>query len=145
MLCSFLIAFGDACFNTQVLSILGSIYASDSAPAFALFKFVQVRSFSLYQVSCTRISFNCFFLVDRLCHRFLLFAIRWHPRSTHHHRHYHPGRNYLLLVSRVAQCLQTTPHCREGSSRFRPIGLILLKEVRASANSMSLPFRYWNK
>lgn len=41
MLSSFLVAFGDACYNTQVISLLGSIYASDSAPAFALFKFVQ--------------------------------------------------------------------------------------------------------
>ncbi|XP_046439312.1 UNC93-like protein MFSD11 [Daphnia pulex] len=38
---SFLVAFGDACFNTQVYSILGGIYPNDSAPAFALFKFVS--------------------------------------------------------------------------------------------------------
>ncbi|NXC06809.1 MFS11 protein, partial [Orthonyx spaldingii] len=41
MLCSFLLGLGDSCFNTQLLSILGFLYAEDSAPAFAIFKFVQ--------------------------------------------------------------------------------------------------------
>lgn len=39
--CSFLLGFGDACFNTQMYSILGNVYAKDSASAFALFKFTQ--------------------------------------------------------------------------------------------------------
>ncbi|NXL91148.1 MFS11 protein, partial [Alectura lathami] len=39
--CSFLLGLGDSCFNTQLLSILGFMYAEDSAPAFAIFKFVQ--------------------------------------------------------------------------------------------------------
>ncbi|XP_038598045.1 UNC93-like protein MFSD11 [Tachyglossus aculeatus] len=39
--CSFLLGLGDSCFNTQLLSILGFLYAEDSAPAFAIFKFVQ--------------------------------------------------------------------------------------------------------
>lgn len=33
--------FGDACYNTQIYSILGSLFADDSAPVFALFKFTQ--------------------------------------------------------------------------------------------------------
>ncbi|KAB7502898.1 UNC93-like protein MFSD11 [Armadillidium nasatum] len=41
MLCSFLLGFGDACYNTQIYSILGSVYADKSGPAFALFKFTQ--------------------------------------------------------------------------------------------------------
>ncbi|XP_060242309.1 UNC93-like protein MFSD11 isoform X2 [Meriones unguiculatus] len=41
ILCSFLLGLGDSCFNTQLLSILGFLYAEDSAPAFAVFKFVQ--------------------------------------------------------------------------------------------------------
>ncbi|XP_054077660.1 UNC93-like protein MFSD11 isoform X3 [Rissa tridactyla] len=41
--CSFLLGLGDSCFNTQLLSILGFLYSEDSAPAFAIFKFVQVR------------------------------------------------------------------------------------------------------
>ncbi|KAM4664622.1 UNC93-like protein MFSD11 [Discoglossus pictus] len=41
LFCSFLLGLGDSCFNTQLLSILGSLYAEDSAPAFAIFKFVQ--------------------------------------------------------------------------------------------------------
>uniref|UniRef100_A0A8C0X2G4 UNC93-like protein MFSD11 n=1 Tax=Castor canadensis TaxID=51338 RepID=A0A8C0X2G4_CASCN len=41
ILCSFLLGLGDSCFNTQLLSILGFLYSDDSAPAFAIFKFVQ--------------------------------------------------------------------------------------------------------
>ncbi|CAG0886646.1 unnamed protein product [Darwinula stevensoni] len=41
MLCSFLLGFGDACFNTQVIALLGILYSENSAPAFAIFKFFQ--------------------------------------------------------------------------------------------------------
>lgn len=41
--CSFMLGLGDACYNTQVYSILGDVYAENSAPAFAIFKFIQVR------------------------------------------------------------------------------------------------------
>uniref|UniRef100_A0A2K6JP21 UNC93-like protein MFSD11 n=1 Tax=Rhinopithecus bieti TaxID=61621 RepID=A0A2K6JP21_RHIBE len=41
ILCSFLLGLGDSCFNTQLLSVLGFLYSEDSAPAFAIFKFVQ--------------------------------------------------------------------------------------------------------
>nr|XP_040046299.1 LOW QUALITY PROTEIN: UNC93-like protein MFSD11 [Gasterosteus aculeatus aculeatus] len=41
LLCSFLLGLGDSCFNTQLYSILGSVYAEHSAPAFAIFKFIQ--------------------------------------------------------------------------------------------------------
>jgi len=41
---SFLFGFGDACFNTQIYSIIGAIYKDDSAPGFALFKFIQSAS-----------------------------------------------------------------------------------------------------
>lgn len=41
MLCGFLLGLGDSSFNTQIYSILGYLYGDDSAPAFALFKFVQ--------------------------------------------------------------------------------------------------------
>ncbi|KAK3851429.1 hypothetical protein Pcinc_041918 [Petrolisthes cinctipes] len=44
MLCSFLLGFGDACFNTQIYSILGGVYQDNSGPAFALFKFTQSLS-----------------------------------------------------------------------------------------------------
>jgi len=40
-MCAVLLGFGDACFNTQLYSILGVVYSEDSAPAFALFKFIQ--------------------------------------------------------------------------------------------------------
>lgn len=42
LLCSFLLGFGDACFNTQIYSVLGGSFAKNSAAAFALFKFTQV-------------------------------------------------------------------------------------------------------
>lgn len=41
ILCSFLLGFGDSCYNTQVMSILGDLYSENSAPAFAIFKFTQ--------------------------------------------------------------------------------------------------------
>uniref|UniRef100_A0A8D0CD75 UNC93-like protein MFSD11 n=1 Tax=Scleropages formosus TaxID=113540 RepID=A0A8D0CD75_SCLFO len=41
LLCSFLLGLGDSCFNTQLLSIVGYMFREDSAPAFAVFKFVQ--------------------------------------------------------------------------------------------------------
>ncbi|KAK8743641.1 hypothetical protein OTU49_001181 [Cherax quadricarinatus] len=44
MMCSFLLGFGDACFNTQIYSILGTVYEDNSGPAFALFKFTQSLS-----------------------------------------------------------------------------------------------------
>lgn len=43
LFCSFLLGLGDSCFNTQLLSIVGFIFRDDSAPAFAVFKFVQVK------------------------------------------------------------------------------------------------------
>lgn len=41
MACSFLLGFGDACYNTQFYSIIGSLYSNNSACAFGIFKFVQ--------------------------------------------------------------------------------------------------------
>lgn len=41
MLCSLLLGFGDACYNTQIFSLLGGVYPNNSVSAFALFKFVQ--------------------------------------------------------------------------------------------------------
>lgn len=40
--CSFLLGFGDSCFNTQIYSVLGGLFSDDSASAFAIYKFTQV-------------------------------------------------------------------------------------------------------
>lgn len=42
LFCSFLLGLGDSCFNTQLLSIIGFTFPDNSAPAFAVFKFIQV-------------------------------------------------------------------------------------------------------
>ncbi|KAM6914434.1 UNC93-like protein MFSD11 [Lycodopsis pacificus] len=41
MFSSFLLGLGDSCFNTQLLSIIGFMFRDNSAPAFAVFKFIQ--------------------------------------------------------------------------------------------------------
>uniref|UniRef100_A0A672G7S9 Major facilitator superfamily domain containing 11 n=1 Tax=Salarias fasciatus TaxID=181472 RepID=A0A672G7S9_SALFA len=41
LFCSFLLGLGDSCFNTQLLSIIGFTFRDNSAPAFAVFKFIQ--------------------------------------------------------------------------------------------------------
>ncbi len=41
MICSLLLGFGDACYNTQAISLLGGVYPDEAGPAFAIFKFVQ--------------------------------------------------------------------------------------------------------
>ncbi|OQV22320.1 UNC93-like protein MFSD11 [Hypsibius exemplaris] len=41
MLCAYFLGFGDASINIQIYALLGNMYAADSAPAFALFKFTQ--------------------------------------------------------------------------------------------------------
>lgn len=43
LICSFLLGFGDSCFNTQIYSLLGGVFANKSAEAFSIFKFTQVR------------------------------------------------------------------------------------------------------
>lgn len=42
MLCSFMLGLGDACYNTQIFAYLGDVYSTNSASAFAIFKFSQV-------------------------------------------------------------------------------------------------------
>jgi MFS family permease len=39
--CSFLLGFGDSCFNTQIYSMLGGVFAKKSTEAFSIFKFTQ--------------------------------------------------------------------------------------------------------
>uniref|UniRef100_G3PLP2 UNC93-like protein MFSD11 n=1 Tax=Gasterosteus aculeatus aculeatus TaxID=481459 RepID=G3PLP2_GASAC len=70
LLCSFLLGLGDSCFNTQLYSILGSVYAEHSAPAFAIFKFIQVipecRCWQLLAMVALGFAGTlCFFAVER--------------------------------------------------------------------------------
>jgi len=41
---AFLLGFSDACFNTQITSILGGVFKEQSSSAFAIFKFMQSLS-----------------------------------------------------------------------------------------------------
>lgn len=41
---SFVMGVGDAMAQSQLMNLLGSLYSENAAPAFALFKFVQVRT-----------------------------------------------------------------------------------------------------
>ncbi|XP_016941741.1 UNC93-like protein MFSD11 [Drosophila suzukii] len=41
LICAFLLGLGDACFNTQIYSMLGGEYVNNAVGAFALFKFTQ--------------------------------------------------------------------------------------------------------
>lgn len=102
--CSFLVAFGDACFNTQVYSILGGIYPNDSAPAFALFKFVSVLKILLFQKFACKVSFSP--LVDGISCKFLLQSLHRTSPAIDYHRNSSCLWNSLLLASRMAQRLQ---------------------------------------
>ncbi|XP_015788544.1 UNC93-like protein MFSD11 [Tetranychus urticae] len=58
LVCSFLLGLGDACMNTQIYSQIGSFYESNSAPAFAIFKFVQSLFSSLFFFFTSEITLN---------------------------------------------------------------------------------------
>lgn len=55
LICAFLLGLGDACFNTQIYSMLGGVFADKSAAAFALFKFTQSVAAAVSFVYSTRI------------------------------------------------------------------------------------------
>ena len=57
LLSAFLLGFGDACFNTQIYSMLGGVFVDNSVSAFALFKFTQV-SFIFIFVFMKRDEYN---------------------------------------------------------------------------------------
>lgn len=60
LLCSFLLGFGDACFNTQIYSMLGGAFAKNSVAAFAIFKFTQVKIFIRFFILLHRKKSNLF-------------------------------------------------------------------------------------
>ena len=50
MLCGFFLGFGDACFNTQIISLIGTIYTEDSnytSSAFSLYKVSSCKHLKL--------------------------------------------------------------------------------------------------
>ncbi|KRY78079.1 UNC93-like protein MFSD11 [Trichinella pseudospiralis] len=51
ILCSFLLGFGDSCWNTQIYATLGSKYTTESTRAFALFKFFNLLLHQLFVVA----------------------------------------------------------------------------------------------
>jgi len=55
---SFLLGFSDACFNTQVISILGGVFVEQSASAFGIFKFVQSLASATAFVYSSRIALH---------------------------------------------------------------------------------------
>ena len=63
MLVSFLVGIADACYNTQIYVILGSLYRENSAPAFAVYSFAQSGFSAISFVYSSYLSLNWQLLV----------------------------------------------------------------------------------
>ncbi|KAG5682589.1 hypothetical protein PVAND_011934 [Polypedilum vanderplanki] len=55
LFCSFLLGFGDSCYNTQIYSLLGGVFAKKSTEAFSIFKFTQSVAAALSFVYSTHL------------------------------------------------------------------------------------------
>lgn len=82
LLCSLLLGFGDACFNTQIYSMLGGAFASNSVSAFAVFKFTQVSCIFIAIVNnlilvLIFIKFYYFVIVFRNCAKLIRSISMW--------------------------------------------------------------------
>ncbi|XP_074647183.1 UNC93-like protein MFSD11 isoform X2 [Tubulanus polymorphus] len=85
VICGFLAGLGDSSFNTQVYSILGSLYPDDSAPAFALLKFVQslFAAVGFFYSTVLELQFQLLILVIGTTSATLsFFAVEWSTIKT---------------------------------------------------------------
>ncbi|XP_055510184.1 UNC93-like protein MFSD11 isoform X2 [Leucoraja erinacea] len=89
--CSFLLGLGDSCFNTQLLSLVGFMYAKESAPAFAVFKFVQSISaaiafgYSNYLMLQWQLLILC---LTAFCGTISFILVEWNAKSSFTSRGY---------------------------------------------------------
>lgn len=70
LIAAWLLGSGDACFNTQVYSLLGRAFRQHSASAFAIYKFVQSLSAALCFVLSPLITLHALLLVLVVCAAF---------------------------------------------------------------------------
>ncbi|XP_074649498.1 UNC93-like protein MFSD11 isoform X2 [Tubulanus polymorphus] len=90
VICAFLIGLGDCCFNTQIYSILGFLYAEDSAPAFALYQFLQavLAAIGFFYSTALRLEFQLLIMVIGTTLGTLSFFVVEHSGSVHNRRGY---------------------------------------------------------
>ncbi|RZF37371.1 hypothetical protein LSTR_LSTR009722 [Laodelphax striatellus] len=85
LLCSFLLGLGDSCYNTQVMAMLGDMYKDNSAPAFAMFKFIQSTACGVCLLYSSRIGLyaqlailDAFLIMGSICFALVEF---WEKQS----------------------------------------------------------------
>lgn len=85
---SFLLGLGDACFNTQIYALIGSVYSDNSAPAFAIFKFFQsaLAAGAFYYSSVLELPWQLLFLtIFCILGTSTFFIVEWRARKARGH------------------------------------------------------------